>query len=173
MEGRSDVDPGDGTLDFFRSVADDVHRYISRLTGGDVHLTEDIVQETFIAVFRHRRAFPDVQVGKGWVMITARNRLIDHVRSNQRDRARAERHEVGEPLDAEPPDCGWVSSEQARWLLRCLPEQERMALALHTVDGLTIAEVAVLLERSTEATMSLVARARRRLRTIVMEHQDA
>jgi hypothetical protein len=44
MERRSGVDPTDGTLDFFRLVADDVHRYISRLTGGDVQLTEDIVQ---------------------------------------------------------------------------------------------------------------------------------
>ena len=173
MQGRSDIDPGDGALDFFRSVADDVHRYISRLTGGDVHMTEDIVQETFIALFRHQRSFPDVEVGKGWVMTTARNRLIDHVRSNQRDRARAERHETGEPMDTEPSDYGWVSSEQARWLLRCLPEQERIALALHTVDGLPIADVAVLLGRTTEATMSLVARARRRLRAIVTENQDA
>ncbi len=172
MEGRSGVDPGDGTLEFFRSVADDVHHYISRLTGGDVQLTEDIVQDTFIALFRQRRAFPDVAIGVGWVMTTARNRLIDQVRSRQRERLRAQRHSVGEEFETKSFDYDLVSAEQARWLLRCLPEQERLALALHTVDQLPMADVATLLGRSIEATTSLVARARRRLRNVIEELRD-
>jgi RNA polymerase sigma-70 factor (ECF subfamily) len=172
MEGRSGIDPGDATLTFFRSIADDVHHYISRLTGGDVQLTEDIVQDTFIALFRQRSAFPDVAIGAGWVMTTARNRLIDHVRSQQRERTRTARHHAGEEAEARPFDYDLVSAEQARWLLRCLPEQERLALALHTVDQLSLAEVATLLGRSVDATTSLVARARRRLRNVVEELRD-
>ncbi len=172
MKGRSGVNPTDGALDFFCSVADDVHRYIVRLTGGDVQLTEDIVQETFIALFRQRRDAPDIPIGVGWVMTTARNRLIDHVRSRQRERSRVARHVAGDVLDSPSPDYSTVSAEQARWLLSCLPEQERLALALHTVDQLSIAEVANLIGRSVEATNSLVARARRRLRNVLEELRD-
>ena len=171
MEQRSGGDPADGTLEFFRLVADDVHRYISRLTGGDVQLTEDIVQETFVALFRQRRNAPDVPIGVGWVMTTARNRLIDHARSRQRERARMEHH-AREVLEAPALDYNAVSADQARWLLRCLPEQERTALALHTVDQLSIAEVATLIGRSAEATTSLIARARRRLRNVLSELRD-
>ena len=172
MEQRPGVEPADGTLEFFRLVADDVHRYISRLTGGDVQLTEDIVQETFVALLRQRRNAPDVTIGVGWVMTAARNRLIDHIRSRQRERARLEHHAVGEVLDAPALDYAAVSADQARWLLRCLPEQERTALALHTVDQLSIAEVATLIGRSVEATTSLIARARRRLRNVLRELRD-
>ena len=173
MPTSSEAHPEAGTIDMFRLVADDVHRYVSRLTGGDVQLTEDIVQETFIAVIRQSRARPDVPIGVGWVMRTARNRLIDHVRARDRDRLRVERHVAGEELDTPASDFGTVSAEQARWLLASLPEHERLALALHTVDQLTIVEVAQLLGRSVEATTSLIARARRRLRKFVTEHQDA
>ena len=82
------ADPAGGQLDLFLRAANDVHRYISRLTGGDRQLTEDIVQETFIAMFRHQKSRPDLEVGVGWLMTAARNRLIDHVRSRQRDQAR-------------------------------------------------------------------------------------
>jgi RNA polymerase sigma-70 factor, ECF subfamily len=172
MKRRSGVNPTDGTLDFFSSIADDVHRYVIRLTGGDVQLTEDIVQETFIALFRQRRDAPGTPIGVGWVMTTARNRLIDHVRSRQRESARVERHVAGDVLDSPPPDYSTVSADHARWLLSCLPEQERLALALHTVDQLSIAEVADLIGRSVEATTSLVARARRRLRNVLEELRD-
>jgi DNA-directed RNA polymerase specialized sigma24 family protein len=66
------VDSPSGMLDFFVHASGEVHRYISRLTGGDEQLTEDIVQETFIALMCHRRAGDGAEMGVGWLMITAR-----------------------------------------------------------------------------------------------------
>ena len=163
------VDSRDGMLDFFVHASGEVHRYISRLTGGDEELTEDIVQETFIALMRHHRAGDDAVMRVGWLMTTARHKLIDHVRARQRDQVRIRRHVAGEPEDAPPIDLGAVSAEQARWMLAQLPVQERVALALHTLDGMSVAEVASSLDRSVEATTSLLARARRRLRALVLE----
>jgi RNA polymerase sigma-70 factor (ECF subfamily) len=60
-----------------------------------------------------------------------------------------------------------LSAARARALLAALPDQERWALSLQVVDELTVAEVAELLGRSLEATTSLLARARRRLRAVV------
>ena len=62
-----------GMLDGFLRASGEVHRYISRLTGGDEQLTEDIVQETFIALMRHHRAGSDAELGVGWLMITDRS----------------------------------------------------------------------------------------------------
>lgn len=165
-------DSQSGMLDFFLDAADEVHRYISRLTGGDEQLTEDIVQETFIALMRHHRSDDAAEMRVGWLMTTARHRLIDHVRSRQREKARIERHAAGEPLDIPPIDFGSISADQARWMLAQLPLRERVALSLHTLDGMSVAEVAGLLDRSIEATTSLLARARRRLRALVLEAAD-
>jgi len=163
------VDSREGMLAFFVHASEEVHRYISRLTGGDQALTEDIIQETFIALMRHHRAGDDAVMRVGWLMTTARHRLIDHVRANQRDQVRIQRHTAGEPVDEPAIDLGTISAEQARWMLAQLPLRERVALALHTLEGMSVAEVAAALDRSVEATTSLLARARRRLRASMLE----
>src|SRR5262245_60414086 len=131
---RFEVGTPSGMLDYFLRASADVHRYVSRLTGGDVQLTEDIVQETFIALFRHHRAGDDAVMEIGWLIRTARNRLIDHYRSRGRDQARMERHVAGAELESPGADFSAVTADQARWLLAQLPPQERLALGLHTVD---------------------------------------
>ena len=166
------VDSPEGMLEFFLRATDEVHQYVSRLTGGDEQLTEDIVQETFIALMRHHRAGDDAAMHIGWLIITARNQLIDYTRSRQRERVRIERHVSGRDCDVPAIDIASISAEQARWMLAQLPVRERLALALHTVDGLSVAEVAELLDRSVDATTSLLARARRRLRTLLVETAD-
>ena len=172
MDEEFRVDSPDGMLTFFVRAAEDVHRYVSRLTGGDVQLTEDIVQETFIALLRHQREGRDATMHVGWLMTAARSRFIDHVRSRNREKLRIEQVAAGDVGDVQEPDYGAVSADQARWMLASLPELERLALALHTVEGLSIGEVAQTIGRSVEATTSLLARARRRLRALMMEKTD-
>jgi len=159
-------------LEFFMRASVEVHRYVSRLTGGDQQLTEDIVQETFLALMRHHRAGEVSVIGVGWLITTARHRLIDHVRATQRDQLRVERHVGGEQADVPPIDVTAISAEHARWMLAQLPIRERVALSLQTIEGWSIAEVASHLELSVEATNSLLARARRRLRALVEESVD-
>jgi RNA polymerase sigma-70 factor, ECF subfamily len=163
------VDSPSGALDFFLHAADDLHRYVSRLTGGDLELTEDIVQETFIALLRHPREGRDALMQPGWLMTTARNRFIDHMRSRHRELLRLERHASREPAGSQEFEIAFVSAEQARWMLASLPPHERLALALHSVDGLPVSDVAAAIGRTVEATTSLLARARRRLRAMMME----
>jgi RNA polymerase sigma-70 factor (ECF subfamily) len=159
-------------LDFFLRSTDELHRYVARLTGGDRQLTEDVVQETFISLLRHDREGADATMHMGWLITTARNRFIDQLRSRQREDARLERHAAWDQRESPEPDFGTVSSDQARWMLSRLPDHERLALALHTIEGLAIAEVAALIGRSVEATTSLLARARRRLRALMSEVGD-
>ena len=167
----------EGVIDFFRHVSTDVHRYVSRLTGGDRQLTEDIVQDAFFSLIRQSRNGLLVEVEPGWIMTTARNRFIDHVRSVGRETRRFDACQGtfgdGAARGWRDTEAGVLAADRARALLAGLPEQERWALSLQVVDELSVAEVAELLGRSVEATTSLLARARRRLRTIVeADHGD-
>ena len=85
---RYSVTTPDGVIDFFRHVSTDVHRYVSRLTAGDRQLTEDIVQDAFFSLVRQSRNGLVSEVEPGWIMTTARNRFIDHVRSVGRETRR-------------------------------------------------------------------------------------
>jgi RNA polymerase sigma-70 factor, ECF subfamily len=168
---RFPVETPEGVIAFFRWTSSDVHKYVSRLTGGDRQLTEDIVQDAFFALVRQSRRGLLIEVEPGWIMTTARNRFIDHVRAHDRERRRLD---VSQSCMGDEVDCGWrdteagvLSAARATALLASLPDQERWALSLQVVDELSVAEVARLLGRTVEATTSLLARARRRLRTVV------
>lgn len=160
-------------VELFLDASAEVHRYVSRLTGGDRELTEDVVQDVFVTLLRRDRAGMPAPLTTGWLITTARHRLIDHVRSRSRDLARATR--AGAALTTSPGETaatiedGLVASDGARWMLAQLPLVERVALGLHVIDGLPVSAVAELLDRSEEATASLLARARRRLRSAVVQ----
>jgi RNA polymerase sigma-70 factor (ECF subfamily) len=168
---RFSVETPEGVIAFFRLVSAEVHRYVSRLTGGDRQLTEDIVQEAFLALVRQSRGGSLVEIERGWIMTTARNRFIDHVRSSNREDRRLDAYKgtIGDGAIRgwRDTEAGSLSADRATELLAALPEHERWALSLQVVDELSVAEVAALLGRSVEATTSLLARARRRMRTIV------
>jgi hypothetical protein len=45
MDEVSSLSSREGMLEFFLDASDELHRYISRLTGGDRRLTEDILMD--------------------------------------------------------------------------------------------------------------------------------
>ena len=116
-----------------------------------------------------------MEVEPGWIMTTARNRFIDHVRACDRERRKvdASQRSIEDEVDRgwRDTEAGVLSAARATALLASLPDQERWALSLQVVDELSVAEVAGLVGRSVEATTSLLAHARRRLR-IVVEADD-
>jgi RNA polymerase sigma-70 factor (ECF subfamily) len=151
--------------------AGEVHRFLSRLTGGDEALTEDLMQDVFVTALRRTADGRSNEIGLAWLLTVARSRFIDHVRTAS-SRSRREQ------TDARKSAAGWVhvdahvaSADQARWMLAQLSEVERTALALAVVDGMPVEELAEVLGRSIDATHSLLARARRRLR-LIMEGQS-
>ena len=65
-----------------------------------------------------------------------------------------------------------MSSERVTRALGRLPDMQRAAVVLHHVDGLSVAEVATALDKSTHATESLLARGHDQLRRTLMETTD-
>lgn len=150
-----------------RTHAAEVHRYLSRLTGGDRPLAEDLVQDVFVTLVRQSGDRDLGQLGLPWLLTVARSRFIDHVRSSAA-RATRETSDIARRTgNATEADIEVVSAESARWMLSQLPDDERWALALAVVDGMPVAELADVLGRSLDATHSLLARGRRRLRAIM------
>ncbi len=137
----------------------DVHRYASKLCGGDRSATEELVQETYLALVRHARANPTEEIGIGWLMLTCRHRFIDHERSRQRRQHRETVVALQRPVESDaPPDSGVLGA------LATLPVAQRTALVLRYVDDLPVDDVARVIGKSVRATESLLVRARTALR---------
>ncbi|WP_239153600.1 sigma-70 family RNA polymerase sigma factor [Virgisporangium aliadipatigenens] len=76
------VGADDALREMYRDHTTPLLRYLLRLTHGDQHRAEDIVQETLLRAWRHPEArAPDGRWRRSWLFAVARNLAIDHMRA--------------------------------------------------------------------------------------------
>jgi RNA polymerase sigma-70 factor, ECF subfamily len=156
------ADPGAGLLTLYDSALPQVYGYLLSRCGQRA-LAEDLTAETFLAAVDAVRRVPPTSVSVPWLVGVARHKLVDHWRA----RAREERGLALVPPEPEPPweDCV-LDVVTARAALDRLAPHHRVALTLRYLDGLPVAEVARLLDRSLHATEALLVRARAAFRRV-------
>lgn len=120
---------------------------------GDTFLAEDVTQDVFMRVWRRPEQF-DLRRGRfvTWLLSVARNRSIDHRRSQ----SRRMRHEAlpsaedeedvlpSEDSRDDPALATVLSSERAavRKALEVLPQEQKLAITLAYFGGFTQQEIA-------------------------------
>lgn len=132
----------------------------------DTAEAEDVAQEAFLRLWRHAG---DLELGPGglkpWLRRVVSNLCIDRLRASRRTTVT---DEVPEQPDRPRQLDGMEERDlQARVqsALSALPERQRLALVLFHFEGLSQIEVGAALGVSDEAVESLLARARRALKS--------
>jgi RNA polymerase sigma-70 factor (ECF subfamily) len=147
-----------------------VYGYLLRLCGGDHDRTRDLTQDTWVKLVDELNRGHLDRVDMRWLITVARSRFLDSWRREQR-RERDLRliwfDRRGEAELDVAPDAGQLVAH-----LEHLSSEHRVAMTLHYVDDLPVSEVGKLMGRSTPATYSLLARARRELRTRIGGRDD-
>ena len=134
------------------AVAELYDRYAARVMGLAYRIVrnssdaEDVVQEVFSQAWR---TAPNYQAARGtvagWLLMMARSRAIDRLRTRQT------RQDIGEPdLEALPSDAASASDQviasqqaaQVRAAILTLPAEQKTALELAYFEGLTQSEIA-------------------------------
>ena len=154
---------------FARLVADHQARVAGlahRLLGwqGDV---EDIVQDVFLAAFKHLDSFRGEASVATWLMrITVNQCRTRRRRHALRLRTARHAHATGECESASPDRdrMSAESSERVREAVRALPRRYREVIVLRYLQEMPIAEVAAVVGRSRSAVEVRLSRARDRLR---------
>jgi RNA polymerase sigma-70 factor, ECF subfamily len=150
-------------LAFYATHVEALYRYASRLTAGHEATTQDLVQEVFLTLATAVRTGRLTTVSAGWLTTCTRNIFLRQLRHDGRELARVVRIATRRAS----PETGPEHSIGDVWLraaMQKLSDVERAALVLRYIDDMPVASVAAALGRSSEATESLLARARRHLR---------
>jgi RNA polymerase sigma-70 factor (ECF subfamily) len=150
-----------------------VYSYLHGRCGGDPDLAEELTQQTFIQAIRHWQSFDGRADSVTWLCSIARNKLTDHHRQLDRQERRHLRLVVREiPVAGAAAARSTEDRDAVIGALRDLPALQRAALVLRYVDGFSVREVAKALDRTEDATESLIRRAKERFRTIYPEGSD-
>jgi RNA polymerase sigma-70 factor (ECF subfamily) len=153
----------------FRREYPRVNATIYRILGpGGSTVVDDLVQETFIAVFRGLAKFRGESRLSTWIDRIAVRVAFDHVRT--RGRIPVSLALAGEDLpefrDASIPDAQAIAREGLRRLYGALAQltpEARVAFSLYAIDGRSIAEIAKLIGTSVVTAKLRIWRARREL----------
>lgn len=122
---------------------------------------QDAVGEVFLIAWRRLDQVPQGEEARPWLYATARRVMANQARGNARRSRLRERLRVqpAEGAGEEDPHAGRV-----REALAALGPRDRETLLLAEWEGLTPAEIAVVVQRPAVAVRSRLHRARRRFR---------
>ena len=149
-----------------------VHAYVFRMTNNRAD-AEDIAQETFLRVWHRARTFKPGRVRfTTWLHRVAHNLCVDAFRKRRET-------DDGE-LDAMADDAPAVDEQNmaeerrkaVHAAIAALPERQRSALVLCQLQGRSNREAAQIIGVSVDALESLIARARRTLKTRLRNHMN-
>ncbi len=153
---------GDAFEQLMRRHVRPLHSYAYRLCQSTAE-AEEIVQDTFLRVWSRAKTWiPNRVKFTTWLYQITRNLCIDRFRKHYAE------IDASIDLDLLPDGSSNENRElilALRQVVHQLPERQRTALVLCQLQGWSQAEVATLLNVSVEAVESLLARARRTLRT--------
>lgn len=138
-------------------------RRYARALIGDMAAADDLVQDCLLRALAHQAGWRDGASPRKWLFRILHNLHIDEARRRQR-RPREVEIEHAEGISASQD---WREPQTAIEIgeaLAGLPEDQRQALLLVTLEGFTYAETAQLLDIPVGTVMSRVSRGREKLR---------
>jgi RNA polymerase sigma-70 factor (ECF subfamily) len=133
--------------EIFDSLASAVYGAALDVLGGGA-AAQDVVQDVFVELWSHPGRYdPAAGTLRTYLVVLARHRAVDLVRSEFRRAARQERHYRLMPGQRLPSPCDEVLAAEAvcvvRDAVRLLPSDQRRVVELAYFEGLTYREVAL------------------------------
>ena len=131
---------------------------------------EDVVQDALLRAYVGLRATSAPIALRPWLYAVVRNRALDELRASRRTGVLDDADHVPAPTSCDPAEC-IAEAEQVRRIVAAitrLPERQRTALVMRTVDGRSHVQTARAMHTSVPATKGLVNRARAGLQSAML-----
>lgn len=141
-----------------------------RITGNPAE-AEDVVQETLIKVWEKRNDWNRIDNLQAWCMQMVKNRAIDKVRlkANQTENIDTlysmSSREILPDRKTELSD----TVGKVKQLMQQLPEQQRLAMHLRDIEGMSYQEISQVMEISLSQVKTNIFRARKGIKSKLLQ----
>jgi RNA polymerase sigma factor (sigma-70 family) len=142
-----------------------LRRYARSLTRSDTD-AEDLVHDALVRAYERKTTFRQAGNLRTWLLSVLHNVFVDGCRSRRSETGRLERAAVLAEAHLLPSQDHVVRLSQIRTAFLSLAEEQRAALHLVAIEGLSYEEAATTLAIPIGTLMSRIARARAALREI-------
>jgi len=137
---------------------------------------EDLVQDTMVRAYENLHRYQPKWKFGTWIFTIARRLNINHHRRQTRAVGLTSDHEVSlESISSDWPQPEQIVIEDERrqrlWAVaaKVLTEEQNTAMWLHYVEGLPVADIASVLDRSRVSVKAMMFRARKKLLPLVRD----
>jgi RNA polymerase sigma factor (sigma-70 family) len=136
---------------------------------GNQHDAEDLLQNSFVDVFRHLQSFRYQSSVGAWIKRIVVNNCINHLKKR-----RLAITELNERTVSDEPDSGFqesyqpkLSVETVKKAVAALPDGYRVVFSLYMFEGYDHKEIGEILDISEATSKSQYSRAKRKLRELL------
>lgn len=137
-----------------------VRRYFLHQTLGDVPLSDDLAQETFIKAYTHIATFKNISNFSTWLFRIAYNVFFDYIRT-RKETSGLEDWETDASCRTEPKNLS-TKMDIYQGLAR-LKEVERTCITLHFIEDLSIDKISAITGLPTGTVKSHLSRGKEKL----------
>lgn len=167
----------EGSISAFETLViehkDNLIYFISRYTGGDIYIAEDIAQDVFAYVYINKEKYNENYSFKTFIYTLGKNKAIDYVRKQSKQQLMTfdkDNEYLFEEIESLEDKI--IKNEDNRLLLDSLkklkPEYEKV-IYLVALEELSYKEIGKVLGKTLPQTKVLIYRARKALRLIMEE----
>lgn len=144
------------------------------LLARNVSDAEDITQETFLALVRRPQAFDPARAQlRTWMIAVVRRQYLNRRRGHLRESADLDFDRAEDSPEVIEDLILLERAEAVRSAVSALPEAQREALYLFEFEGLSMAEIASILNIETNAVKARLFRAREQLKRLLADLKPA
>lgn len=133
----------------------------------DVPEAEDVMQDTFVTLYRDLYQYkPSGPLG-GWVRRVTVNVALQHVRKKKMIFSDVEMNTLAEQVEGDDQILGALHAREIMRMIQLLPEGYRIVFNLYVVEGFSHQEIAEQLDISVNTSKSQLSRAKKNLKKIL------
>lgn len=136
----------------------DMRRFFLNLTGGDIVLSDDLAQETFLKAYLNIRSFRGLSKFRTWLYRIAYNEFYSWARERKEELAES----LPERIGSEPATASNIRIDVAE-ALKLLTVAERTAVTLFFIEDRPVKEIAAIMGMPEGTVKSHIARAKPKL----------
>jgi RNA polymerase sigma-70 factor, ECF subfamily len=135
---------------------------------GDFDLAEEALQDAFLTAIEHWQRDGIPYKPGAWLTTTARRKAIDRIRRERTESIDPQEIEAMLPAPIQTSQDDDIPDERLKLIFTCchpaLPEDQQIALTLHTLGGLTTAEIAAAFLLPVPTLAQRLVRAKRKIK---------